>query len=423
MLTKRPRGTNDILPDTSDKWQWIEQEARELCEQFGYKEIRTPIFEHTELFQRGVGETTDIVQKEMYTFLDRGQRSITLRPESTASVVRAYLENKLYNGPQPTKLFYIGPMFRYDRPQSGRYRQFHQFGIEVLGSAHPAIDAEVVYAAMQFYKRLGVQNTTLHINSVGCPQCRPVHKRSVTEYLEPFFEELCSTCQSRYEKNPLRIMDCKNDKCQELAKDAPTVTQNLCGECETHFGRVLDYLNVVEVKYEIDEHLVRGLDYYTGTAFEITAEELGAQNTICGGGRYDFLVRECGGQDTPGIGFALGLERVLLTLENQGVEPRASKMPVVFIAGLGEETQKHVFNLAQRIRRSGLTAEMDFMDRSLKAQMKFSNKLNAAFTVIIGEEEIESGKVTVKNMMTAEQSLINMDDLENYLARQVERGQ
>ncbi|MEW6621732.1 MAG: histidine--tRNA ligase [Bacillota bacterium] len=419
MLTKRPRGTNDILPGESMKWQWLEEQARSLCRKFGYQEIRTPMFEHTELFQRGVGETTDIVQKEMYTFLDRGGRSVTLRPENTAAVVRAYLENKLYSEPQPTKVFYIGPMFRYDRPQAGRFRQFHQFGIEAIGSTHPAIDAEVIYIAMEFYRTIGVKDAALHINSVGCPKCRPVHKKEVISYLQPYYKDLCDTCQGRYEKNPLRIMDCKAPRCQEIARNAPTVTQNLCKNCRTNFEMVLEYLTMVGVSYQINEHLVRGLDYYTGTAFEINVSELGAQNSIGGGGRYDYLVKEIGGEHTPSTGFALGLERILLTLKNQGIDIIYPVVPLIYIVGVGENAQMQVFKIAQQVRNLGFAAEMDFMNRSIKAQMKMADKLKAKYAVIIGDEELVSNKATIRNMETGEQVIIDLKTLEKYITSQL----
>ena len=418
MSIKRPRGTNDILPDVSADWYWLEEEIRKLCRMFNYQEIRTPIFEYTELFQRGVGQTTDIVQKEMYTFMDRGNRSITLRPEGTAAVVRAYLENKLYNQQLPIKLFYIGPMFRYDRPQTGRYRQFHQFGVEVIGSAHPAVDAEVIYTAMEFYKRLGLKDITLLVNSVGCPACRPIHKKSVSEYLQPHYEQLCETCQDRYEKNPLRIMDCKNPKCQELVADAPSIINSLCEECSSHFKEVLNYLKIINIEYKIDERLVRGLDYYTKTAFEITVDDLGAQNAIGGGGRYDYLISECDGPDTPAIGFALGMERILLTLKNQGKKIVVDNYPMVYAVGLGKQAEPVVFELVQKLRSKGISTEMDLMGRSLKAQMKFADKLGAKYTIIIGQEELEKNMLLVKNMQTGEQKLIDLDKTVNYLLEQ-----
>ncbi|HWJ02606.1 MAG TPA: histidine--tRNA ligase, partial [Verrucomicrobiae bacterium] len=310
MLTQRPKGTNDILPGQVEKWHYVEDIIRQICREYGYQEVRTPVFEHTELFQRGVGETTDIVEKEMYTFVDKGERSITLRPEGTAGVCRAYAENKLYANPQPVKVYYVGPMFRYEKPQAGRFRQFNQFGIEVFGTVNPAVDAEVISLAMDFYERLGLKGLEVHINSVGCKKCRPVHKVKLQEFLKARLEKFCPNCQGRFERNPLRMLDCKSPICQELSAGAPTTTQCLCEDCADHFEKVKGYLDRVGVRYRVNERLVRGLDYYTKTAFEIMVEEIGAQSAICGGGRYDGLIEEIGGPPTPGIGFALGMERI-----------------------------------------------------------------------------------------------------------------
>ncbi|ABO49294.1 histidyl-tRNA synthetase [Desulforamulus reducens MI-1] len=411
MLTTRPRGTNDILPGEVEKWQFLEQLTRQVCREYGYGEIRTPIFEHTELFARGVGETTDIVEKEMYTFTDRGDRSITLRPEGTASTVRAYVENKLHALPQPVKLYYTGPMFRYDRPQAGRYRQFHQFGVEVFGSNDPAIDAEVIAMAMDIYHRIGLQNLKLHINSVGCPECRPVLRQRLQEYFKPHLSNLCSNCQGRYERNPLRILDCKSEKCQEIGQSAPTTLDVLCPECNSHFESVKTYLDAVGVSYIIDNRLVRGLDYYTRTAFEIMTQDIGAQSSIGGGGRYNGLIEECGGPATPGIGFALGLERILLTAERQGITFPITRGPQVYIATVGSGIERQAFALLQDLRRQGIAAEKDYLGRSLKAQMKFAGKLDTRFVVILGEEEFDRGVAVVRDMQAGEQQEVSLREL------------
>ncbi len=407
MLTSGPRGTKDILPDASGCWQYIEQTVRDVCRNYGYSEIRTPVFEHTELFLRGIGETTDIVEKEMYTFTDRGERSLTLRPENTAAVVRSFLEHKLYAGPQPVKLYYTGPMFRYDRPQAGRYRQFHQFGIEAIGSANFAIDAEVIALAEQFLRRVGLTDLKLFINSVGCPLCRPVHRTALQDFLRDKLPGLCSDCQSRFDRNPLRILDCKNSKCSELTQGAPEIGSCLCHDCSTHFDGLQSLLTAAGIDYIVNPRLVRGLDYYTKTAFEIQYSPLGAQSAVCGGGRYDGLVAECGGQPTPGIGFAIGLERVILALEKQGIVTQSKGDIAVFVAPLGAKAQAAAFRLLCELREQGIASDMDYMNRSLKGQMKYANKYPAAFVAIIGDEEVEQNKVMLKNMQTGEQQLID----------------
>lgn len=417
MLTTRPRGTSDILPLEAEKWHWLEQEIRKLCIDYGYGEIRTPIFEHTELFYRGVGETTDIVEKEMYTFEDRGGRSITLRPEGTAATVRAYLENKLYAQAQPIKLYYVGPMFRYDRPQAGRLRQFHQFGIEVFGSKDPMVDTEVIDLAMEFYRRLGLKGLELHLNSIGCKKCRPVHGEKLTKYLEPHLAELCPTCQGRFYRNPLRILDCKSSACKELLREAPAIIDCLCPECAEHFAQVCANLEKIGIPYILTPHLVRGLDYYTNTAFEILAEDIGAQSTVCGGGRYDMLIEECGGQPTPGIGFALGLERTLLSLEAQKIKHRENAARRVFVASVGDSAKKEAFRLVTEWRRHGVPAELDYMGRSLKAQLKYADKWGAAYVVILGQEELDKRKVIIRDMKAGQQEEIQMEAVQDYLRK------
>lgn len=415
MLTTGPRGTKDILPETSGHWQYIERVAREVCQLFSYQEVRTPIFEHTELFLRGIGETTDIVSKEMYTFTDRGGRNITLRPENTAAVVRSYLENKLYAGAQPTKLCYIGPMFRYDRPQAGRLRQFHQFGIEAIGAPGPAIDAEIILLAVEFFRRLGLQDLKLYINSVGCPNCRPIYRERLQAHLRDRLNDFCSDCQSRFDRNPMRILDCKNEKCTALSQGAPHIADCLCDDCNSHFNQLQKLLTAAGIDYTLNPRLVRGLDYYTKTAFEIQYPPLGAQSAVCGGGRYDGLIEECGGQPTPGIGFAIGLERVLLALEKQGLLPPTSQAIDLFIATMGEQAQVLAFKLLGELRQSGVACDMDYLGRSIKAQMKHANKYPARFVAIIGDDEVAAGNIMLKNMQTGEQELVAISDVQPKL--------
>ena len=409
MLTTKPRGTNDFLADTVRKWQYLEEVIRKVCREYGYGEIRTPIFEHTELFQRGVGDTTDIVEKEMYTFTDRGDRSLTLRPEGTASAVRAFIENKLSTQAQPTKLYYIGPMFRYDRPQAGRYRQFHQFGVEVFGSNDPAVDAEVITMLMDLYGRLGLKDLELHINSVGCPKCREEHRKVLQEFLGDKVSGLCKNCQGRFERNPMRILDCKNEACQGLTKGAPTTGQCLCPECDEHFAKVKDYLDLLGIEYKVNDRLVRGLDYYTNTAFEVMARGIGAQSSIGGGGRYNGLIEQVGGGPVPGIGWAMGLERAILTMEQQGIKFPEEPPFDVFIATIGEEAAGPALVLLTKLRKAGLAAEKDYLGRSLKAQMKYAGKFNAKFTLIMGGDELQRGVVVVRDMAAGTQEEVALD--------------
>ncbi len=415
MLTTRPRGTNDILTGEVEKWQYLESQFHRICYEYGYSEIRTPIFEHTELFLRGVGDTTDIVEKEMYTFTDRGDRSITLRPEGTASVVRAYLEDRLYAGPQPVKLFYSGPMFRYDRPQAGRFRQFHQVGVEVFGSHDPAVDAEVMAMAMNFYGRLGLKNLELHINSVGCPGCRPVLRQKLQDFFRPRLEGMCKNCRDRFIKNPLRILDCKEKRCREAGIGAPTTIDCLCEKCANHFELVKKYLELLNISYILDDRLVRGLDYYTHTAFEMMVPGIGAQSSIGGGGRYNGLVETCGGPPTPGIGYALGVERIILAMEHQGIAmpdlPRVS----VFVVTTGQEAFAQAFQLLFKLRSAGISADKDYLNRSLKAQMKYAGKAGARYVVIIGDEELQRGVVQVRDMSTGTQEAVITEEATGYL--------
>ena len=419
MLTNAPRGTKDILPDSIGQWTYVEGKVREICQRFGYKEIRTPLFEHTELFQRGIGDTTDVVEKEMYTFMDRGGRSITLRPENTAAAVRAYLQNKLYADNALTKLFYIGSMFRYDRPQAGRYREFHQFGVEALGEINPAVDAEIIILAVRFLESLGLKDLELSLNSVGCPKCRPVYREKLQEFFRDKKDGLCEDCQSRYDRNPMRILDCKNEQCQKLSVGAPEITDCLCEECQEHFSKVQAYLKTAGISFKLDPRLVRGLDYYTKTAFEVKYAPLGAQSAVAGGGRYDGLIEEIGGSPTPAVGFAVGLERVLLALEQQKLLPEMSDAVDVFVVALGEAAQKAAFQLLMELRAAGLSAAMDFAGRSMKAQMKQANKANARFVAILGEDEVREGAVTLRDMQSSEQEKVTREEIINKLFAEV----
>ena len=419
MLTTGPRGTKDILPDTVGQWSYIEKAVRDICALYGYKEIRTPVFEHTELFLRGIGETTDVVEKEMYTFTDRGERSLTLRPENTAATVRAYLEHKLYAESSLNKLFYIGSMFRYDRPQAGRYREFHQFGIEALGGDNPAVDAEIIMLATQFLKTLGLTELELSLNSVGCPTCRPLYREKLQDFFRDKLDGLCSDCRSRYDRNPMRILDCKKDKCKELSVGAPNITDCLCDECQDHFTKVQSLLTIAGIKFNLDPRLVRGLDYYTKTAFEVKYAPLGAQSAVAGGGRYDGLIEECGGSPTPAVGFAVGLERVLLALEKQGLLPADDLVSDAFVIALGDGAQAEAFKILCALRDKGLKANMDFAGRSMKAQMKQANKAAAQFAVIVGEDEIKDACAVLKNMQTGEQEKVLLEELVNKLYAEV----
>lgn len=416
MSMQKPTGTQDLLPGEVEKWQYLEEKARGLCRRFHYKEIRTPIFEHTELFVRGVGETTDIVEKEMYTFLDKGNRSISLRPEGTAGVVRAYAENKLYGEPDISKLFYIGPMFRYERPQAGRLRQFHQFGIEAFGSVDPSLDAEVIALGYTFYKEIGLQNVTVEVNSVGTPEIRAQFRTKLQDYLRPMLPELCKDCQSRFERNPLRVLDCKVD--QHRFTDAPSLLDSLDEECNAHFTKVKGHLEAMGIPFTVNPKLVRGLDYYTHTVFEFKSAGIGAIDTIGAGGRYNSLVGQVGGPDQPGIGLGLGLERILLVLQSQGVELPAEKPLDVYLIGLGEAAEAEVTRLAYELRSAGLLADKDYTGRKMKAQMKSADRFAARFVAILGDDELAQGTITVKTMATGEQTPVPLSGLSAYLQQQ-----
>ena len=411
MLTNAPRGTKDILPDTVGDWLYVENKIRSLCQRFGYQEIRTPMFEHTELFQRGIGEGTDVVDKEMYTFQDRGDRSITLRPENTASAVRAYLQNKLYGDNALTKLFYIGSMFRYDRPQAGRMREFHQFGVEAIGEINPAVDAEIILLAMKLLEGLGLKDLELYINSVGCPKCRSKYREMLQDFFRDKLEDLCEDCQSRFERSPMRILDCKRDSDKPYMAEAPRITDCLCDECSEHFNRLQKYLTKAGVRFSIDPRLVRGLDYYTKTAFEIKYPPLGAQSAVAGGGRYDGLIEEMGGNPTPAVGFATGLERVLLALAKQGLLPDKKNAVDVYVVALGERAQEEAFKLVMDLRDAGLNAAVDYAGRSMKAQMKQANKLNARYAAIMGDDELADGVVVLRDMAGSEQEKLPVNEL------------
>ncbi len=416
-MIKAPRGTHDVLPAEVYKWQAVEKKIRELCKDFAYAEIRTPMFEHTELFERGVGETTDVVQKEMYTFLDKGDRSITLRPEGTSPVVRSFVENSLYALPQPTKLYYISDCFRYEKPQAGRLRAFHQFGVEVFGAEGAQIDAEVISMAMMLFKRFGITGIELNINSIGCPACRKVYNEALKEYFKPHLDDLCETCRGRYEKNPLRILDCKSPECKEIYNSAPVLLDHICPDCLEHFEQLKKYLDVMGIKYSVDPTIVRGLDYYTKTVFEIVSKNIGAQGTVCGGGRYNGLVSELSGPEVPGVGFGLGIERLLLTLDNLGIELENDNKVDVFVASIGENADIFVQKLVYDLRSAGVKAERDYLGRSVKAQMKYANKTGAHFSFVLGDDDILSNKAIVKNMETGEQEEVSLDKICEYFTK------
>ena len=420
MLSKAPRGTKDITPKDVYKWHYVEKKFREICALYGYEEIRTPIFEHTEVFSRSVGDTTDVVQKEMYTFTDRGDRQLSLKPEGTAGVIRSFIENKMYADTQPTKLYYITPCFRYERPQAGRQRQFHQFGIEVLGSDGSSVDAEVISLAVQFFNEMGLNNLSVNINSVGCPTCREEYNRKLKEYLDQKVDVLCETCLERKDKNPMRVIDCKNPHCKENLQDIPFMIDHLCEDCKDHFDKLQTYLKEMDINYVVDKTIVRGLDYYKKTAFEIISNDIGSQSTVCGGGRYDGLVEMLGGpKGISGIGFALGAERLLLTLENNNIEIENPKSTDIYIATIGDAAKTKSFKLIKDLRTNHISADNDHLDKSLKAQFKYSDKLNAKYTVVIGDDELANDTATLKNMKTSEQTTIKLSELVDELKKRL----
>ncbi|MEN0642992.1 histidine--tRNA ligase [Alkalicoccobacillus gibsonii] len=421
-----PRGTQDILPGESEIWQFIEAKAQEVCRRYNFREIRTPIFEHTEVFTRTVGDTTDIVQKEMYTFKDRGDRDLTLRPEGTASVARSYVQHKLFGqAAQPTKLFYHGPMFRYERPQSGRMRQFVQFGVEAMGSADPAIDAEVLALVMDIYKEVGITNTKLVLNSLGDKESREAHRQALINHFKPSIHEFCGDCQMRLEKNPLRILDCKKDREHPLMSTAPSILDYLNEESRAYFEQVKAHLDRIGLPYVIDPTLVRGLDYYYHTAFEVMAEGegFGAITTLCGGGRYDGLVQELGGPSTPGIGFAFSIERLIMALKAENLVSVEEPSIDCYLVALGEEAKSASVELLYKLRQTGIVADKDYLDKKMKGQFKAADRLNAKFTAVLGENELNENRIEVKNMETGEQVSQPLAEFVDYIKRELKGGQ
>ena len=412
MEVQAPKGTKDMLPQDAYKWHFVENKFREIAKFYGMREIRTPMFEHTDLFLRGVGDTTDIVQKEMYTFNDKGNRSITLKPEGTSPVVRAFIENRLFNEAQPTKLYYAIPCFRYENVQKGRLRQFHQFGTEVFGSKEPSMDAEVIAFAMEFLKSLGLKSLSLNINNLGCPNCRPKYNEALKKFLEENYDDLCGLCQSRFDKNPMRILDCKNKNCGEITKNAPIILDYMCEECDSHFAEVKKYLDILNIPYTVDPGIVRGLDYYTKTIFEILNDDF----TVCGGGRYDRLIEQLGGPEMPAVGFGLGIERLLLTLKNEGIEIPSEGLYDLYVGARGEEGKLASFKLANTLRTRGIKTEINHMGRSLKAEMKYANKIGAKFTVVLGDDELQNENAKLKRMSDGEQFEVNLNNIEEIVA-------
>lgn len=410
-MIQKPRGTFDILPSDTPLWQYIEKTARDTAANFGYGEIRTPTFESTELFQRGVGDTTDVVQKEMYTFTDRENRSFTLRPEGTASVARALVENGKCSDTLPLKLYYMINCFRYEKPQAGRSREFYQFGVEMYGAADAAADADVIALGSEIISKLGIKDVSLHINSIGCPDCRPKYRQALYDYFKAHEDELCDTCKQRLETNPLRILDCKSPICSAIGKDAPKSIDHLCEGCSDHMEKLKNHLNEMGIEYEIDTNIVRGLDYYTRTVFEFICTAIGAQSTVCGGGRYDGLMKEIGGPQMPGIGFAMGITRLILAMEACNAVPENKHEPLLYIAPMGAAAQCKAAGIVAKLRREGIYAEYDLVARSLKAQMKYADKINAKYTLIIGDNEIENGKAILKNMQQSSQVEVDFTDM------------
>lgn len=410
IVTKAVKGTQDILPSEVYKNQFLEQTMLDIAGKFGFREIRTPVFEHTELFQRGVGETTDVVQKEMYTFDDKGGRSITLRPEGTAGAARAFLEHGLFNEALPQKFCYVLNCYRYEKPQAGRWREFQQFGVEMLGAAAPAADAEIISLANEIFAFLGVEGLQLEINSIGCPECRKNYHKALREYFEARKDELCPTCLGRLEKNPMRILDCKSPVCKEIAKDAPAIIDYICEDCSAHFESVKKYLDKMNIEYVVNPRIVRGLDYYTRTVFEFVSTEIGAQGTVCGGGRYDGLLEELGGPHTPSLGFAMGTGRLLMLMQAQGIELPKPNGCDIYIAPMGEQASYEAAALTADLRAGGISAQTDVVGRSLKAQMKYADKIGAKYTAVLGDDEIAAGILKVKNMDSGETKELAVSD-------------
>lgn len=421
MLTNAPKGTKDIMPKDVYKWQYVEKIFAEICREYGFREVRTPSFEHTELFKRGVGDTTDIVEKQMYTFDDYAGRSITLKPEGTSPVVRAFVEHKTYAEVQPTKMYYVIPCFRYEKPQSGRLREFHQFGIETFGTGNMLADAEIIALASDFLTRLGIRDVELHINSIGCPDCRKKYREALKAFLLPKYDQLCDTCKSRFERNPMRILDCKSPVCHELTKGAPMMLDYLCEDCRTAFEDLQTNLTSLGVPFVIDPGIVRGLDYYTKTAFEFVSNNIGAQGTVCGGGRYDNLIEEVGGPSIPGVGFGLGIERLLLVMEANGVVIPAPEGPDVFIAFLGDRGKAYALGLMRDLRTKGVRTEMDVLARNLKGQLKYADRINVRYTVLVGDQELDEGVLLLKDMKHSTQESVKIDEIREVLTEKIGR--
>lgn len=410
-----PKGTKDVLPQESYKWHYVENVARQTAKDFCASEIRTPTFEHTELFLRGVGDTTDIVNKEMYTFEDKGGRSITLKPEGTAGVARAFIENSLYAGVQPTKMYYITPVFRYEKPQAGRLREHHQFGVEYYGSDSPYADVEVMMIAKTFFNRLGITKLKLNINSIGCRECRKKYNEALKDYLRSNLEKMCPTCRERFDKNPLRILDCKEEGCRAITANAPVILDYLCDDCRAHHESVCNQLSLLGIDYEVNPHIVRGLDYYTRTVFEFISSDIGAQGTVCGGGRYNNLIEEVGGKPCPAVGFGMGLERLILTMESLGLSFGQEDVPDVYIAPLCDEAKDEAMLIADTLRTAGISCDTDLLGRSFKAQLKYVNKTGARYMIVIGTDEMASGVYAVKNLLSGSSEQVKKADLAAYL--------
>lgn len=411
MAVKKPRGTNDFFGDDAVLMKKIEDTVREVCSAFGISEIRTPMFEYTELFARGVGETTDIVQKEMFTFEDRGGRSLTLKPEGTAGAARAFVENSMYGNAQPTKVYYITSCFRNERPQAGRYKEFHQFGAEMYGTYSAYADAELISLVYEILCRLGIKNIKLKLNSLGGNQCRSKYNDVLKKYIGKNINTMCADCKARFEKNPLRVLDCKNEHCQQIIGDAPAVLDVLDGECKAHFETLKASLTAMGIPFEVDKKIVRGLDYYTRTVFEFVSEDIGSQGTICGGGRYDNLVKECGGPDVGAVGFAMGIERIMMVLKNQNADLPEVQKPLIYIGSIGEKGALKAQEIGFNLRKAGISAEYDVVGRSVKAQMKYADKIGACYNIVIGDDDIANDSVRLKNMFSGEQRDIKISDV------------
>jgi len=409
MIIQAPKGTKDMLPADAYKWQYLEKKLREIAATYGFREIRTPIFEHTELFLRGIGETTDVVQKEMYTFDDKGNRSITLKPEGTAPAVRAYVESSLYNEVQPTKMYYFTPVFRYENVQKGRLRQHHQFGVEAFGAQDASIDAEIISLAMRVFRELGITSIELNINNIGCPKCRKTYNDALQAYLKANYDDLCETCKTRFEKNPMRILDCKEAGCKKIVAGAPMILDYLCGECEDHFTNFKMYLDGLGIAYKVDPLIVRGLDYYSKTVFEIINDGI----TVCGGGRYDYLIEQIDGPPTPAMGFGMGLERLLLTLEQNNVIIPVEPYIDLYVGSMGDAAKLKAMQLVNVLRQNGMKCESDHLGRSVKAEIKYANKIGARYTLVIGEDELNTGKAKLKRMVDGELFDCDINDIES----------